>query len=396
MKTKPTFTTIMARAAMTLFLSLLTTATTWATDFITDVMVIGGTKSETNTLKDQYQSQGWIVIDYDLNKGVGGDYIYLLYKTASDEDPDATFITSLAYNNSPMDEMLLSDGRIYSLAPYDGGNDFKGSKGNLNNNAGGIPLYLYYIKANSTDEQHVVKSITFNDNPEGATPEIDFNFGCEGAAEIYMHAEITQGWKFWQFNATECMITGYDGPKARLTSITIPVTDDGLKVTQVSSFIGFTNLETLNFYYESYVDQMPSMQECPKLKNINILNSRDNSIMSTNKTPPRMTKIPENAFVGTAVSTITLDAVTSVGAYAFEGCNLSSVIFNKSNVQIGYRAFSNISDTCTVAYSGSMNDWSPSMYMFSPNLVVKGSGYNNTWMCGWCGGADVTSENYLY
>ena len=292
--------------------------------------------------------------------------------------------------------MLLSDGRIYSLAPYDGGNDFKESKGNLNNNAGGIPLYLYYIKANSTDEQHVVKSITFNNDPEGATPEIDFNFGCEGAAEIYMHAEITQGWKFWQFNATECMITGYDGPKARLTSITIPVTDDGLKVTQVSSFIGFTNLETLNFYYESYVEQMPSIQECPKLKNINILDSRDNSIMSTNKTPPRMTRIPDNAFVGTAVSTITLDAVTSVGAYAFEGCNLSSVIFNKSNVQIGYRAFSNISDTCTVTYSGSMNDWSPSMYKFSPNLVVKGSGYNNTWMCGWCGGADVTSENYLY
>ena len=218
MKAKPTnIKPFLVRMVMTLLMLITMSQGTSAADFITDVMVIGGTKSETNTLKNQYQSQGWIFIDYDLNKGVGGDYIYLLYKTASDEDPNATFITGFAYNNSPMDEMLLSDGRIYSLAPYDGGNDFKGSKGNLNNNAGGIPLYLYYIKANSPDEQHVVKSITFNNNPEGATPEIDFNFGCEGAAEIYMHAEITQGWKFWQFNATECMITGYDGPKARLT-----------------------------------------------------------------------------------------------------------------------------------------------------------------------------------
>ncbi len=391
MKAKPTnIKSFLVRMAMTLLMLVTMSQGASAADFITDVMVIGGTKSETNTLKDQYQSQGWIVIDYDLNKGVGGDYIYLLYKTASDEDPNATFITGFAYNNSPIDEMLLSDGRIYSLAPYDGGNDFKESKGNLNNNAGGIPLYLYYIKANSTDEQHVVKSITFNNDPEGATPEIDFNFGCEGAAEIYMHADITQGWTYRQISQTACTMS-FEGPKAGIHSFNVPSTYKGLDVIAVSGLNGCVNLETLYFNSDSHVEQMPLLQDCSKLKNINILDSRDNSIISTNKTPPRMTKIPENAFVGTAVSTITLDEVTSVGAYAFEGCNLSSVIFNKSEVQIGNHAFGNISSECRVTYPGSMNDWSPYMYVYSPNLGV----YASDGCCGWCGGADETTDNHL-
>lgn len=97
MKAKPTnIKSFLVRMAMTLLMLITMSQGACAMDFITDVMVIGGTKSETNTLKNQYQSQGWIFIDYDLNKGVGGDYIYLLYKTASDEDPNATFITGFA------------------------------------------------------------------------------------------------------------------------------------------------------------------------------------------------------------------------------------------------------------------------------------------------------------
>ena len=55
-----------------------------ADNFVTDVMVIGGTQAETNALKTQYQSQGWTFVNQDLNQGAGGDYIYLLYKTDSD------------------------------------------------------------------------------------------------------------------------------------------------------------------------------------------------------------------------------------------------------------------------------------------------------------------------
>ena len=68
-----------------LLVALLATTTVWAADFITDVMVIGGSKSEVNSLKNTYTSQGWTVIDQDLNAGAGSssDYIYLLYKAAS-------------------------------------------------------------------------------------------------------------------------------------------------------------------------------------------------------------------------------------------------------------------------------------------------------------------------
>ena len=46
-----------------------------ASNFVTDVMVIGGTLDETNALKTQYQNQSWTFVNQDLNQGAGGDYI---------------------------------------------------------------------------------------------------------------------------------------------------------------------------------------------------------------------------------------------------------------------------------------------------------------------------------
>lgn len=70
-----------------LLVALLATTSVWAEDFISSVKVIGGSKSVVNNLKDTYTSQGWTVVDKDLNDGCGSssDYIYLLYKTASNE-----------------------------------------------------------------------------------------------------------------------------------------------------------------------------------------------------------------------------------------------------------------------------------------------------------------------
>ena len=91
-----------------------------------------------------------------------------------------------------------------------------------------------------------------------------------------------------------------------------------------------------------------------------------------------------------------MTSVTQVGDYAFEGCNLSYVFFyvNQSNVQIGNRAFANISGDCTVTYfGGSMNDWSPNAYVYSPKLAVRAS----DGACGWCGGTySPNDENNLY
>ena len=54
-----------------------------ADQFIKDVLLIGGTSGETYTQKTNFMAQGWTFIDYDLNKGAGGDYVYLMYKTAN-------------------------------------------------------------------------------------------------------------------------------------------------------------------------------------------------------------------------------------------------------------------------------------------------------------------------
>ncbi len=363
-----------------------------ADNFVTDVMVIGGTQAETNALKTQYQNQGWTFVNKDLNQGAGGDYIYLLYKTDSDANPDATFITYFSWLSFYTEEFSMMSGTFYPVA-YDGGSQFVASQGNLNCGTNGLSFYLYYTKDSNggTDNPHIVKSISFNSNSEGSMPEgADFNWECGGnAPAIYMHPEITQGWMFWQGNDTECMITGYDGPKAWITTYTVPSTHDGLNVIAANVFSGFINLETLNFWNNSHVTVMPSMQGCTNLKHVNV---RLNNNTYPDQTPPSMTSIPDLAFYETAIEQLTMHSVTQVGDYAFEGCNLSQVIFNQSNVQIGNYAFANISRNCTVSYAGSVNDWSANTYVYSPNLVVNAS----DGACGWCGGADATSENNLY
>ena len=365
-----------------------------ADNFVTDVMVIGGTQAETNALKTQYQSQGWTFVNQDLNQGAGGDYIYLLYKTDSDANPNATFITYFSWNSFYTEEgfSMMPEGTFYPVA-YAGGSDFVASQGNLNCGTKGFPFYLYYTKDSNggTDNPHLVKSISFNNDPEGSMPEgADFNWECgDNAPAIYMHPDITQGWVFWQGSETECIISAYDGPKAWITTYTVPSTHDGLNVIAANVFSGFINLETLNFWNNSHVTVMPSMQGCTNLKHVNV---RLNNNTYPDQTPPSMTSIPDLAFYETAIEQLTMHSVTQVGDYAFEGCPLTSVTFNQSNVQIGNYAFANIGSNCTVSYSGSANDWSANAYVYSPNLVVNASDGG----CGWCGGADGTSENNLY
>ena len=67
---------------------LLTALTAGATEFITDVMVIGGSKNEVEELKTTYNAQGWTLVNNDLNAGCGSssDFIYLLYKSEANTD----------------------------------------------------------------------------------------------------------------------------------------------------------------------------------------------------------------------------------------------------------------------------------------------------------------------
>ena len=159
--------------------------------FFTDVKVIANKNlNEVNSLRTQYQNLGWKVIEKDLNEGAGGAYIYMLYKTGGTTDAITGFYLRVSEkNDSP--ESLNFNGRRYYRASYDGSSGFKNAKGDLNNEAGGKFIHLYYTKDAITPGQFVYR-VYFNDKQDSVVGEnggsyaCDINKGARGSY-IYMH-----------------------------------------------------------------------------------------------------------------------------------------------------------------------------------------------------------------
>ena len=401
------------KKTLLLLVVLLAGATAWAENYISDVMVIGGSKSEVNNLKTTYVNQGWVVIDKDLNDGCGSssDYIFLLYKQASDATLGANYVTDFVIISAPGEapDSIMHQNRKYKLVKYAGaeGSSFEQSKGDLNCHAGGDYIHLYYTTTEFDDRYTAVKSITFNNTQEGGVNDINFETGYDlntgaGGNYIYMHTDKAEGWTVAFFvNGAECRITGYEGPKLPFSSITIPYSLDNALVTFITSgvFTGFTNLESINFYDNSAIEWMPSMKNCAKLKHVNIIQDEEinffqDGVIVPDITPATMVKIPAQCFVGTAVEKITLDKIQEIEYSAFEGCTKLSEVNMNSTATIGNRAFANISQRCRINYSGPSSDWDPMAIQLSPNLVVWASG-DMTFM-GWCGATSATSHNTLY
>ena len=416
MTAKQDMRTKMLRAAMTLAVMLMATVSAWAeTMFITDVMLIGkNDKSEAQELKAQYVAQGWTAIDQDLNAGCGSksDYIYLLYKQASNLNKDATFITDFYISDASgtAPDSRTVNGRTYQLVPYDGDSHFKSKKGDLNSNAGGDDIHLYYTKA-SFGDHNGVKSITFNSTKNGALGKngdtktgYDLNSGCGSSSDdIYMHVNKSKGWIIQKnISGDKCNITGYEGLTLEYTSIEIPTKIDKATVLGFNSafnFSEFKNLEEMTFPKESVIDAMPSVQGCTKFKNIRAFYgvfTGEGGDLFDYYLPISITDIPAYTFKGTAITRLTMQNVTFVGTGAFEGCSLTSVTFHKPDKppEIRSRAFGSISSSCEIEYYGLMTDWYPSIYQYSPNLTIF---KNNTgWACGWCGGSKAADNNELY
>lgn len=158
------------------------------------------------------QDDGWSVVDYNLNQGAGGQYIYLLYKTGTVDDPDHAPITDF-YIKSTKDKSDHPDAVSYNnrtyhrISSYIGSSSFEDSYGDLNDGAGGRYIYLYYT-TEAWDYPRGITSIAFNDNPNGAvcgngstTPQ-DLNEGA-GGDYIYMH---------YGYTLTTPVINVYDTP----------------------------------------------------------------------------------------------------------------------------------------------------------------------------------------
>ena len=160
------------------------------TTCITDVMVVGG---ENKSVTNSYAAQGWTVIKQDLNAGAGGDYVFLLYKSADSAIVSNGFITGFYIKTGAVTNELTHAGRAYRLAPCAGDADFVEGEGNLNSKTTkrGDNIHLYCTKSVFPDNR-AVTGITFNSTQSGAvgknggTTGYDLNKDADGEF-IYMH-----------------------------------------------------------------------------------------------------------------------------------------------------------------------------------------------------------------
>ena len=188
-------------ALMTLLMMLLTSTTAWAKEFITDVMLVG-TDNWDNWVycRNYYTARGWKYIDYDLNRGANGDFIYLLYQTDFNNDnPKIRYITHFYVKLGTNYPDHFQFGSLdYYLVPYDGTSRFRELKGDLNCNCGGDYIHLYYSTDVPHDDNYAVSGIYFNSDGSSSNhlwteggANCDLNRGANGDY-IFMHLNLTR------------------------------------------------------------------------------------------------------------------------------------------------------------------------------------------------------------
>ena len=161
---KKIFAATFFRTLLTLLLMSGTSVTAASsTKFIKDVMLVGA-KEEAKvavTMAGYCLRQGWKDIDKDLNKGAGGDYIYLLYKLDNNDDGfNYDCITGFVLSND-YKESFVYDGRTYFPVSCIGDDGFVGSKGDLNHGTGSsTKIFLYYTR-DAFPDKRVATAIAF-------------------------------------------------------------------------------------------------------------------------------------------------------------------------------------------------------------------------------------------
>lgn len=337
----------------------------WAEDYITDVMVIGGSKSEVNALKSTYTAQGWTVIDQDLNKGCGSssDYIYLLYKEGSTASPNHTFVTDFLLSNvsGTAPDTRDHNGHRYKLVPYDGGDHFKQKKGDLNSNAGGDDIHLYYT-TEIMENMKAVSQITFNATQSGgiytfsATTGYDLNDGA-GGDYIYMHCEFNAapGWVIQKSSdGSQCYVSGLNSTGLTKSDIlAFPAIIDGAAVVGITgiNFSDFSGLKTIYFSQDYDASTIPSANKCTFLKNVHIVDNSGIKIKEE-ELPASVTSIPDGAFTWTELETLKMPNVTSIGKEVFSNCIYLTSVTMPNVTSIGNEAFYHCALTSVTFPSG--------------------------------------------
>lgn len=171
-------------------------------EYITDVVLAGGTASEVASVKSSSTYSGYTWCSKSLNDGTSGDIIYIGYKTGSRANTNGGYISDFIVvdvedHNPP--SSIYCKGYTYYLCPTAGGDYFANvNKGNLTSQASlGWNIYLYYTKANFSDKR-AVSSITIDDIKAGAIhcyrkdgslreENISLNRGVKNTPYVFMH-----------------------------------------------------------------------------------------------------------------------------------------------------------------------------------------------------------------
>ena len=322
--------TNMTRWAVTLALVMMTTASALADttySYITDLMLIGkNNKTEANKLKEQYVAQGWTAIDQDLNAGCGSksDYIYLLYKVGGLASANQSFITDIYITTDKTSDINATrtiKGREYKLVPYDGDEHFMEKKGDLNSNAGGDDIHLYYTTDNDTDAK-AISSIAFNKTQSDAVGKngdnstgYDLNTRA-GGDDIYMHC-TRNGAPQWIIETFPSILGG-----AQVVASSLNYKD-------------FPELETIyvndNFNFEVMLPINTEGNEL--LEHIHVVDE-GGKVIRPDELPASVRNIPNDAFYKcTGLTKVTIPgSVTSIGDCAFKECSKLQIIYvNKNN-----------------------------------------------------------------
>jgi uncharacterized repeat protein (TIGR02543 family) len=155
-----------SKLVISLCVALLAAPTAFAEKYITDVMVIGGDKDRVDFLKDSCRTQGWSVIDKDLNDNAGAetDYVYILYKKSSESGGSNGFITDFIIKTDDYPDSYIFNGRTYYRIPHKGSEHFEIHGGNLNSGtvSSSTNMRLYYTKEEFPDRRFV-RDIAFTD-----------------------------------------------------------------------------------------------------------------------------------------------------------------------------------------------------------------------------------------
>ena len=157
--------------------------------YIGEVMLGGAANDE--DAKKVLTDNGYTVILSDLNRGAGGHYIYLGYKTTQDPK-QAISAFYIAYQKHP-ESVETSEGTAYPV-PYDGDQDFIDGKGDCNtgcknNKKHKWAIYIYYIK-NATATGKAVANIWFGSKYSDKTGAVGRSLNTSvGGYVVYMHAD---------------------------------------------------------------------------------------------------------------------------------------------------------------------------------------------------------------